>query len=89
MSGTPDDPVVARRAQVARWSGLAKRAGYGAILLAFVAFAIGLATSFSGVVTGVITVSLAASAALLIPAVIFSYGVKAAEQEERGEPFRY
>ena len=31
-----DDPVVVRRARIARWVGLAKRIGYGLLLLAVV-----------------------------------------------------
>lgn len=84
-----DDPVLARRAQVARWSATAKRSGYLAIVVAMVVFVIGFATDFGPVITTIVLVALAVSAVLLIPALIFGYGVKAAEREEAGEPFRY
>jgi hypothetical protein len=85
----PTDPVLVRRAQVARGSGLAKRAGYLSILIAMVTFVIGFVTNFGGLVTSIIIGCLVASAVFLIPALIFGYGVKAAEREDAGEPFRY
>jgi len=84
-----DDPVLVRRAMVARWSATAKRAGYLTILVAMVVFVIGFVTEFGPAVTGIIVGCLAASAVLLIPALIFGYGVKAAEREDAGEKFRY
>ena len=82
----PEDPIALRRAQVTRWSVIAKKAGYGVILLAMVMFVVGAATTFSPVVTTTILVCLALSALLLIPAVIFGYGAKMAEREELGLP---
>lgn len=84
-----DDPIAAKRAQVARWSAQAKRWGYFAILVAMVVFVIGFVTDFGPVITTVVLAALGVSAVLLIPALIFGYGVKAAEREEAGEPFRY
>ena len=84
-----DDPVLVRRAQVAKWSALAKRLGYVAILVAMIVFVVGFVTEFGPLVTGTIIGCLVASAVLLIPALIFGYGVKAAEREDAGEPFRY
>jgi hypothetical protein len=84
-----DDPIAARRAQITRWCATAKRAGYAMVLLATIAFFVGLATSFSAVVVDLVVGGIAASGLLLIPALIFGYGVKAAESEERGEPFRH
>lgn len=87
--GVEQDPVLVRRAQVAYWSAKAKRMGYLAIGVAMVVFVIGFIVDFTPLTTTVIVVCLVASAVLLIPAVIFGYGVKAAEQEERGESFHY
>ena len=90
MSATPsDDPVLARRAQVARWSATAKRAGYASVGVAVAAFVVGAVTNFGPVVVGVVVGGLGLSALLLIPAIIFGYGVSMAESEERGEPFRH
>jgi uncharacterized membrane protein len=85
----PDDPILRRREQIAQWSALAKRTGYLAMLIAMIVFVIGFATNFSTAVVGIIIGAIAVSGLLLIPALIFGYGVKAAEQEDRGEPFRY
>lgn len=84
-----DDPVLLRRAKVAKWSATAKRAGYLAILLSMIVFVIGFVTDFGPVITSTILICLALSALLLIPALIFGYGVKAADQEDAGQPFRY
>jgi len=84
-----DDPVLLRRAQVAKWSATAKRVGYLAILLSMIVFVIGFVTDFGPVITSTILICLALSALLLIPALIFGYGVKAADQEDAGQPFRY
>ena len=83
------DPVLARRAQIAKWCALGKRWGYIAVLGAMVVFVIGFATEFRPAITTTILVLITASAILLIPALIFGYGVKAAEREEAGERFRY
>jgi hypothetical protein len=91
VSGPPnaDDPVLRKRAKVARWSATGKRAGYGAMLAAMVVFVVGAVTDFGPVVTTLVLVFIALSALLLIPAMIFGYGVKMAESEEQGGSFRY
>ena len=83
------DPVVVRRAQLAHWCNVGKRAGYTAILVAMVVFVVGFLVDFTSLVTTTVIVCLALSAVFLIPAIIFGYGIKAAEQEERGESFHY
>jgi len=85
----PADPVLARRAQVARWCAIGKQVGYGLIGLAIVAFIAGAVTNFGTLVVTVVVGSLVLSALALVPAIIFGYGVKMAESEERGEPFRH
>lgn len=84
-----DDPVLRRRAQVARWSAAAKRGGYAAVLAAMITFVVGFVTEFGPAITALVVGFLTLSAVLLIPALIFGYGVKAAEQEDAGQPFRY
>ncbi len=83
------DPIVQRRAQIAAWCATAKRAGYCMVLVATIVFLVGFATGFSPLEVDIVVGSLALSGALLIPALIFGYGVKAAESEERGETFRH
>ncbi|MCB1285470.1 MAG: hypothetical protein KDB20_14260 [Microthrixaceae bacterium] len=84
-----DDGIEAKRARIKALSAKANRYGYLAILLAMVVFVIGFFTSFSLWVTTTILVLLVLSGLLLVPAMIFGYGVKYAEQDERGEKFHY
>ena len=85
MAGvSTDDPVLSRRARIARLVALGKRSGYGALLLAIVAFVIGAILSFPTWTVVVATVGLVVCCIALPPAVVFGYAVRAAEREERG-----
>jgi hypothetical protein len=77
------DPVLARRATIARWSAAVKRVGYVLYAAALVLFFVGLATGFDGGIATAIVAALLVGGAALIPAIVFGYGVKAAEREER------
>ena len=83
MSG-PVDPVLVRRARLARLAELGQRVGYGLIALAVVGFVVGLVIGFENrVVTTVVTVALAATTVTLLPAIVLGFSVKAAEREDR------
>lgn len=86
---TTGDPVLEKRAAVAKWSALGKRIGYSLYGIAIVLFFVGFATSYQPWMTTSIIVAMAVGGLLLAPAIVFAYGVKAAEREERGEPSRY
>lgn len=78
-----DDPVALRRARIARWVGLAKRVGYGLLLLAIVAFIVAAIAGFpSGVVTVTVVALVAACVVLPVP-IVLGYGLRAAEREDR------
>lgn len=77
------DPVVARRARAARAARLGQRTGYGLLGLAIVAFTVGAATRFTDGLVTVIVAALAAASALLIPAIIVGYGVRAAARDDQ------
>jgi anaerobic C4-dicarboxylate transporter len=79
----PPDPTLKRRAQIARLTEMGQRVGYGLFGVAIVAFAIGAAAGFSGVDVFVVIACLAAGSAVLAPAIVFGYAVKAAEREDR------
>jgi hypothetical protein len=81
-SPPPDDPVLARRARIASWCALGKRAGYSIYAIAVVLFFVGLGTGFDHGVATIITVALVVGAVFLVPAIVFGYGVKAAERDE-------
>jgi len=78
-----DDPVRARRAQVAKWTLLANRIGYLLFAFAIATFVIGFAIGFSSGVATAVIVSLVAGSILLAPAIVLGYAVKAAEREDR------
>ena len=83
-----EDPVVVRRTRIARWVGLAKRVGYGLLLLAVVMFVIAAATGFpSGVTTATVVALIAACVVLPVP-IVLGYGLRAAEREDRDAAIR-
>ncbi len=79
----PPDPLLAKRARIARWCELGKRIGYSAYGLAVVLFFVGFAAGFRGWITTTIVVLMVAGGAVLAPAIVFAYGVKAADREDR------
>ena len=78
-----NDPVLDRRARIARWVALGQRTGYGLFLGAIVLFAVGFAAGFDGWVGSTIVGCLVAGSLVLAPAIVFGYAVKAAEREDR------
>ncbi len=78
------DPVVARRARIARVVGLAKRVGYLALLAAIVAFAVGAVAGFPGWTVAVVVAGLLVAIVVLPLPIVLGYGIRAAEREERG-----
>ena len=77
------DPVRVRRARWARGAAMGKRVGYGLVLLAIVAFAVGLLADFPAGTTTVVVAALAGSTLTLAPGIVVGYAVKAAEREDR------
>jgi hypothetical protein len=77
------DPVRAKRARIARAVELAQRVGYGAFAVAMVAFVVGFAVGFDGVFVTVVVTALLIGSAVLAPAIVLGYAVKAAEREDR------
>lgn len=82
MSAPGDDPVLVRRAQLERLANLGQRVGYLFLLLAIVAFFVGLATSYATWGT-VVIVAMALCTITLAPAIVLGYAVKAAARDER------
>jgi hypothetical protein len=77
------DPVAARRAQIARWVALAKRLGYGLLLVAVIAFVVAAVTDFPTAALTVTIVALIAACVVLPVPIVIGYGVRAAEREDR------
>ncbi len=78
-----DDPVLTRRAQIRRLVGLGQRVGYGLWLLAVVVFVAGATTRFRPAMVTVVIGCLAVGSAVLAPSIVLSYGVRAADREDR------
>ena len=81
MSGV--DPVLARRERIARLVVLGKRVGYGLYGVAIVLFVVGLVGRYTSTSTNVIIGCLFVGSIVLAPAIVFGYGVRAAEREDR------
>jgi len=77
------DPVLARRARIARLVSLGKRFGYGLFLVSIVAFFASLVLGVNDAWVALVIGSMMLGSLLLIPAIIFGYAVKAAEREDR------
>jgi len=86
--GEPFDPVRASRARWARWGAAGKRVGYGLVLVAMAAFAVGAVRGFNGVITGTVTACLVGSTVTLAPGIVIAYAVKKAEREDPEPPRR-
>ena len=78
-----NDPIRARRQQVAKWALLANRIGYLFLAVAIAVFVIGFALGFTGPVVAVVLGCLVVASLLLLPSIILGYAVKAAEREDR------
>lgn len=79
----PDDPVRRRRAQVARWNGIATRIGWASFGVAIAAFAVALVTDATASLVPWIIAALVVGSVLLAPAIVIGYAVKAAERDDR------
>lgn len=77
------DPVLARRARIARLVRYGKRAGYAALLVAVVSFVVAAATDFPAVAVDISVAALVAAIVILPVPIVLGYGVRAAEREER------
>jgi hypothetical protein len=77
------DPVLARRARIARVVRYGQRAGYAALLVAGVSFVVAAATDFPAVAVDISVAALVAGIVILPVPIVLGYGVRAAEREER------
>ncbi len=79
----PADPVLARRARIARLVDVGKRLGYGLYALAIVGFVAGLVARYTEALTTGIVACLLVGSVVLAPSIVFGYAVKAADREDR------
>lgn len=87
---TPEsDPVLRHRAQVLRLTSMGQRVGYACFGAAMVLFFVGLVAQFPAWILTTIVVLMVVGSIVLLPSIILSYAAKAADKEDRGEPFGY
>ena len=77
------DPVLERRARMARLAALGQRVGYGALLVAIGGFIWALAAHFPSASITLLIVGMIVCTVTLAPAIVLGYSVKAAEREDR------
>jgi hypothetical protein len=78
-----DDPVLARRARLARLANAGQRVGYGCFGVAMVVFVVGAIRGFTSLTVTVVVAALAVGSVTLAPAIVLGYAAKAADREER------
>ena len=83
----PDDPVLVKRAKIAKWTLLANRVGYLFVALGLALFIIAFAVGFSAAMATLVLVSVFIGFALLLPSIILGWAVKAAAQDDRERGF--
>ena len=72
-----------RRSRVAKYVKLGKRTGYSLWLVAIILFFSLFFSDFDGPLVGLLLVCLIAGCVILLPSIVLSYAVRAAEREER------
>lgn len=81
-----DDPVLERRASIARAVDIGKRIGYSLFGVAIVAFFVGFFVgNFNSTHVTIIVGCMLVGSIILAPAIVFGYGVKAAIRHDAGE----
>lgn len=77
------DPILVKRARIARLTSLALRVGAVMYLAASLLFAYALITEFTSFLSGAITLFLVVGSLVLAPAMVIHYAVKAADRADR------
>ncbi len=80
-----DDPVLLRRAKIARLVDIGQKLGYGLFALAVVAFLIGFVVGLQNWVVTLIVACIVVGSIVLAPAIVFGYAVKAADRADRDD----
>ena len=83
------DPVLARRERIRKLSDLGQRFGYACFALAVVLFVVAFLAQFPSWLVTVIIAAMVVGSIVLAPSIVFVYGVKAADADDKGEKFGY
>ena len=77
------DPILERRARMARLASTGQKTGYVALLVAAIGFFWALFAGFPTVATTMTIAGMVVATLTLAPAIVLGYAVKAAEREDR------
>lgn len=80
-----DDPILARRRRIGALTTAGQRLGYLLYGLAAVGFFTGLAVGYASWLVTAIVACLLAGSAVLAPAIVFGYAVRAADRADRDD----
>ena len=78
-----DDPVRARRAQLARLADIGQRVGYALFGVAVVTFVVGVIVGLNGGFVAIVVAALVIGSLVLAPAIVIGFAARAAEREDR------
>jgi hypothetical protein len=78
-----EDTILVQRERMRRLASLGSRVGYLALLVAIVAFLIGVLNDLPGWSVTLVVGGLAVATVCLVPSIILGYAVKAAAREDR------
>ena len=77
------DSLQTQRKLVSRFVKIGKRVGYSLWLVAIILFFVLFATDFDAPLVTVVIVTLIIGSVVLLPSIVLSYAVRAAEREDR------
>jgi hypothetical protein len=83
------DPVLERRDRIRKLCELGSKIGYSCFGVAMLLFVVAFIADFPSWIVTVIIAAMVLGSVTLLPAIVFGYGVKAADAEDRGEKFGY
>jgi hypothetical protein len=79
-----DDPVLARRERIRGLTAAGRRLGYLLFAVAMVLFFLGLAQGYTDLLVTLVVGCLLVGSAVLAPAIVLGYAVKAADRDDAG-----
>jgi hypothetical protein len=79
------DPILEKRARIARWVDLGQRLGYGLFGLAVVVFLVGFVVGLEPWVVTLIVACMVVGSIVLAPAIVFGHAVRAADRADRDD----
>ena len=80
-----DDPVIQRRALIEKWSLLGKKVGYALVGVSCIGFAWGVISGWTKFNTTLVIASLGMACLIMPLALVYAFGVRATNREERKE----